>query len=559
MYKAPKKKCADCKNGVDADCNGICDEDEEGGNEMAGGSSDEDEEGGDEMAGGRSDEDEEGGDEMAGGRSDEDEEGGDEMAGGRSDDCADCTNGVDADCNGICDEDEEGGDEMAGGKSDEDEEGGDEMAGGNSDEDEEGGDEMAQGNSDESANECIDGKCENGETCKKKDDCTSPQRFEYIKQTYEEYYPAEATTESSQSSPIILQTIPHYSFSNFYTMNKHHHHHSVPPSSIGPQHLPDYVHHSGIREHLPLELPGTHLKRYPYSPFHPPIPSENDLYQRLKSLPPIFRHSNTNLPHQNQVTSGFSNQQGITDVNVLHLNEIGSSQQLGDHQSIIGNLVQDTRDIDLTNRAPKKYYSTTKQAKNLYSSTPDFPSVPSGPIYRFEDYGIKLRQPKSYNPKFPSSVADKLPPISIKNHGAYGLYNNAHTEYEGHPHPTPPSAMFDFGKYGTNPESILPHLLPPHMHMIKTTPQSFNVGYQSNSFQEQNNVKKPLVRFQYIHHIGPQKEENPETKNESGEEYPAYKIPGPPYNHHTVPLEKQKKRKGKLFQFSNIVKRLLGR
>ena len=94
---------------------------------------------------------------------------------------------------------------------------------------------------------------------------------------------------------------------------------------------------------------------------------------------------------------------------------------------------------------------------------------------------------------------------------------------------------------------------------IKTTPQSFNVGYQSNSFQEQNNVKKPLVRFQYIHHIGPQKEENPETKNESGEEYPAYKIPGPPYNHHTVPLEKQKKRKGKLFQFSNIVKRLLGR
>ena len=46
---------------MDADCNGICDEDEEGGNEMAGGSSDEDEEGGDEMAGGRSDEDEGGG------------------------------------------------------------------------------------------------------------------------------------------------------------------------------------------------------------------------------------------------------------------------------------------------------------------------------------------------------------------------------------------------------------------------------------------------------------------------------------------------------------------
>ena len=87
---------------------------------------------------------------------------------------------------------------------------------------------------------------------------------------------------------------------------------------------------------------------------------------------------------------------------------------------------------------------------------------------------------------------------------------------------------------------------------------------------------KPIVRFQYIHHSGPH--EQTETYHEPEEEYPvykvptpptydepededypAYKIPGPPYHHHNVPIEKQKKRKGKLFKLSSILKKFLGR
>ena len=551
------------------------------------------------MAGGKSDSDEEGSEEKAGGKSDSDEEGSEEKAGGRSDKCTDgkCENGEtckkDDDCKS--DSDEEGSEEMAGGRSDKcmdgkcqngeackkdddcesdsDEEGSEEMAGGRSekctdgrcengetckkdddcksDSDEEGSEEMAGGRSESMENECIDGKCENGETCKKKDDCKSPQRFEYIKQTYEEYFPAEATTDSSQSSPIILQTIPHYSFSNYYTLNKHNHHHSAPHSIIGP-HYP-FFSQSGIQEHLPLEIPESRAKGFTYSSIHPPLPSENDLYQRLKSLPPLFRHAAQNNLPPNQLLSGLTNQQTTSNFN---LNTVGSAQIFEDPRTVVGN---DLNGIVEENLAPKKYYSTTKQAKNLYPSKHQISPVQTGSVLRFEDYGIRLRQPKAYSPKHPSSVADKLPPISVKNHGTYGLYNNIPTEYEAPLTPAHPSSMFDFGKVGANPDSILPHLLPPHMQLIKTNPQSFNVGYQSNDLLKKNNIRRPLVRFQYIHHIGPQKEEDKDASDGSDDDYPAYKVPGPPYNHHSVPLEKQKKRRGKLFQFKNIVKRLLGR
>ena len=490
------------------------------------------------MAGGKSDSDEEGSEEKAGGKSDSDEEGSEEKAGGRSDKCMDgkCENGE------ACKNDDDC-------KSDSDEEGSEEKAGGKSDSDEEGSEEMAGGRSESMENECVEGKCRNGETCKKKDDCKTPERFEYIKQTYEEYFPSEATTDSS--SPIILQTIPHYSFSNYYTLNKHNHHHSAPHSSIAPHH--PFFTNSGIQEHLPLEIPESRVKGFTYSSIHPPIPSENDLYQRLKSLPPIFRHATQNNLPPNQLLSGLTNQQSTSKYN---LNTVGSAQIFEDPRTVVGN---DLNGLVEANLAPKKYYSTTKQAKNLYPTKHQFSTVPTGSVLRFEDYGIRLRQPKAYSPKLPSSVADKLPPISIKNHGTYGLYNNIPTEFDTPLTPAPPSSIFDFGKVGANPDGILPHLLPPHMQLIKTNPHSFNVGYQSNDFLKKNNIKRPLVRFQYIHHIGPQKEENKDANDVSDDDYPAYKIPGPPYNHHSVPLEKQKKRKGKLFQFKNIVKRLLGR
>ena len=439
--------------------------------------------------------------------------------------------------------------------SESDESGGDEGAGGKSDEsDESGGDEGAGGRSDSDENECIEGMCENGNTCRTKDDCKDPERFEYIKQTYEEYFP---TTEASQSSPIILQTIPHYSFSNYYTLNKHNHHH------VGPHH--PISTHPGIHEHLPLEIPVTQANGFGLSPIRPPIPSENDLFQRLKSLPPISKQSTSthNIPPTTQVVQGFTNPQTFSDPNVFNTNDVGTSKFFGESQSVTGN---DLRAMFDANLAPKKYYSTTKQAKNLYppkshpTSVPTLPpSIPTGSIIHFEDYGIRLRQPKSYNPKFPTSVADKLPPISIKNHGSYGLHNNAPIDFHGPSPPSPHPIMFDLGNYGTDPDNILPHLLPPHMKIIKMNPQSFNVGYQSNDVGKSNQIKRPLVRFQYIHHIGPKKEQNTDAKDNSEEDYPAYKIPGPPYQHHTVPLEKQKKRKGKLFQFKNIVKRLLGR
>ena len=555
-YGAPKK-CADCKHGKDEDCNGICDEEEEGGDEMAGGNSDEDEDGGDEMAGRNSDEDEDGGDEMAGGNSDEDEDGGDEMAGGNSD------------------EDEEGGDEMAGGNSDEDEDGGDEMAGGNSDEDEEGGDEMAGGTSkdilceDEEDDNVVmfcdeneeggeedamvvindqNDRCK-GKRNKKRRQCQpkpDDRRFEYTKQIYEEYLPYY-TPESYEQPKIILQTVPQYSFRNYYTLNKHNHHH-FPQTQTHSSH--DSHIGTAMREHLPLEIPETSVNGYSSSQRYPPSPSNDDLFERLKSLPTLYRYPSTNDKPYSPVSSvSYLQNHGITENNQLHLNGYTSSPLSGD--PILGHNLQDIVDV-----APKKYYSVTKQGKNLYSSSPLFPSGNRASMYHSVGYGNEPRQPKSYNSRLPTSVIDKLPPISITNHGAHGIYSDAPTAYDSPPPELSLQESFPFGNYGADPDDILPHLLPPHMHIFENSSPSPKNGYQSNTFSKRGKELKPLVRFQYIHHSGHQ---GNDESDENEEQYPAYKIPGPPYQHHSVPLEKQKKRKGKLFKFSNILKRLLGR
>ena len=164
---------------------------------------------------------------------------------------------------------------------------------------------------------------------------------------------------------------------------------------------------------------------------------------------------------------------------------------------------------------PKQYYATTRQAKNLYSTAPVFPSVTTASIYRLEGNGNEYRQPKAYDSGFPTSVADKLPPISTKSHGKYGLYNNAPTDYDVPPPPptyssaydlpSPPPASFPLGRYGTAPHDILPNLLPPHMYIIENRqPPPTKVEYKSNSFYGQSKLE-PVVRFHYIHHTGPQK------------------------------------------------------
>ena len=204
MY-SPPKKVVDCfkpENMNNPFCNMMnTDDEEEGGEEMAAADDDE-EEGGEEMAAADDDE-EEGGEEMA--AADDEEEGGEEMA------AAD-------------DDEEEGGEEMAAASDDGDEE-------------EEGGDEMSE---------------------EKDEDKES--RFLFSKQIYEEYEPRKSATKQ----PIILQTTPHYSFSNFYSLHRH-----LPfrfPPQYPPQ-LPNY-HHQFQRPLYYSDFPKPTNK--PYESMAPP-------------------------------------------------------------------------------------------------------------------------------------------------------------------------------------------------------------------------------------------------------------------------------------------------
>ena len=518
------------------------------------------------MAGGGTDEDGDGGDEMAGGDSDEDEDGGDEMAGGDSD------------------EDEDGGDEMAGGDSDEDEDGGDEMAGGDSDKDDDGGDEMASGNN-------MDKICENGNDynnnavliCNQEGArgevipygnssrnkkclviCNDDRnkRFEYTHEIYEAYLPTSQTTESSKPSPVILQTVPHYTFSNFYTLNKHNHHHLFDNPHLG----------TPVREHLPLDYPASLDEVYNYRNVQPPKPSKHDLYQRIRSLPTLFRYP---PPNENHIlTHSSPPTYHKTGSDFIHNSGFDHSSSLLDAR--LKHNVQEYPVPSIT-IPPKTYYSTTKERNNLYPSPSLFPKHTPEPVYRFENFEDESRKPKSYDSGFSTSVYDNLLPISIKNHGInYGMHNKEVAPYHI---PTPTSLVtdpFSVGK-GFDLQEILPHLLPPHMTVIQGNKwiPPLKVDHQTNSFHRQQKMK-PIVRFQYIHHSGPHEQKEtyhepeeeypankvptPHTYDEPEEEdYPAYKIPGPPYHHHNVPIEKQKKRKGKLYKLSSILKKFLGR
>ncbi len=103
-------------------------------------------------------------------------------------------------------------------------------------------------------------------------------QLEFTHHVYEEYMPS---FPRESKPPIILQTIPQYSVSNFFSLSKHHHpllhHQSVRPIPFPRRPEPRPI---PLSAQLPLERP------HPFPQSHPPSPTPPRHFNFNPGLPP---------------------------------------------------------------------------------------------------------------------------------------------------------------------------------------------------------------------------------------------------------------------------------